>query len=413
MRPSDLTLDNLLQADPDALYDQALRWRHADGVAEDLKSARRLFGFVALHGHSAARYQAGLMNQRGEGGEKNLVRALMWFRLAAGRDEPRAAAQIRRLSEDLKPIEVRQSHALVAEAEKARSNFVTARKTGDAHAMASLGMQLFTGKGVEPDAALAVAWLQRAASLNDADAQMFLAMAYANGTGIPKNLPEAQRLFQMAADQGHREAQYQWAQFLEQHSRQAASHAKAIQLYEAAADQGHLPAQLRLGQLFKQDEVFSMPVMAEGTADGEAAPVAKKPVHKRSHAPHLVRALDYFTMAAEQGHRDAQFELGQMYAQGLGTPQKFEDAIHWFQQAARQGHAKAQFNLAFQYAHGQGVEVDYLKAYEWYRISHLCGYPLAKAPMEFTAKKLSSGQVEMADWRADSFIHQLEDHSHS
>ena len=409
MRPSDLTLDNLLQAEPDALYDQALRWRHADGVAEDLKSARRLFGFVALQGHSAARYQIGLMNQRGEGGEKNLVRALMWFRLAAGRDEPRAAAQIRRLSEDLKPIEVRQSHALVAEAEKARSNFVAARKSGDAHAMAGLGMQLFNGTGVEPDAALAVAWLQRAASQHDADAQMFLAMAYANGTGIARNLPEAQRLFQMAAEQGHCEAQFQWAHFLEQHSRQAASHAKAIQLYEVAAEQGHLNAQLRLGQLFKQDEVFNMPVVAEG----DAALAAKKHVHKRSHAPHLMRALEYFTMAAEQGHRDAQFELAQMYAQGLGTPQKFEEAIHWFQQAARKGHSKAQFNLAFQYAHGQGVEVDFLKAYEWYRISHLCGYPLAKAPMEFTAKKLSSGQIEMADWRADSFIHQLEEHSHS
>lgn len=403
MRPSELSLDQLLQSDAEALYEQALRWRHGDGVAEDSQHARRLFGFAALQGHSAARYQLGLMNLRGEGGERHLVRALMWFRLAAGRDEPRAAPQIQRLSADLKPAEVRQSHVLMEQAEKARRHLVAARKNDNAHAMAQLGMQLYSGLGVEPDAPLAVAWLQRAAQQQDPDAQLFLAMAYASGKGITPNLPDAQRLFQLAADQGHREAQYEWAHFLEHHSRLVASHAKAVQLYEAAAQQGHVRAQLRLGQLFKADEA-GMPAAAAADA------MPRKAVHKRSHAPHLVRALEYFMMAAEQGEREAQFELGQMYAQGLGTPQQFEQATHWLLLAARQGHAKAQFNLAFQYAHGQGVDADLLKSYEWYRISHLCGYPLAKAQMEFVAKKLSSGEVEMADWRVDSFIHQLDDH---
>jgi len=59
------------------------------------------------------------------------------------------------------------------------------------------------------------------------------------------------------------------------------------------------------------------------------------------------------------------------------------------------------------YAYGQGVDQDMLKAYEWYRISHFRGYPLAKKPMEIAAKKLSLGEIEMADWRADSFIYNL------
>jgi len=112
-------------------------------------------------------------------------------------------------------------------------------------------------------------------------------------------------------------------------------------------------------------------------------------------------------MAAEQGNADAQFEAGQMYAQGLGTAQLFEAARRWYELSARQGHAKAQFNIGFLYAYGQGVDQDTLKAYEWYRISHLCAYPLAKKPMEITAKKLSLGEIEMADWRVDSFIYNL------
>ena len=85
----------------------------------------------------------------------------------------------------------------------------------------------------------------------------------------------------------------------------------------------------------------------------------------------------------------------------------FEEAMRWYELSARQGHAKAQFNIAFLYAYGQGVDQDMLKAYEWYRISHLCAYSLAKNPMEYTAKKLSLGEIEMADWRVDSFIYNL------
>ena len=127
MRAADLTLDRLLQADTQSLYEQALRWRNGDGVAEDLHSARRLFGFIALHAHSATRYQLGLMNMRGEGGDKHLVRALMWFRLAAGRDEPRAAAQIQRLSANLKPVDVRQAQRLMDDAEHACIHFEIGR----------------------------------------------------------------------------------------------------------------------------------------------------------------------------------------------------------------------------------------------------------------------------------------------
>ena len=59
-------------------------------------------------------------------------------------------------------------------------------------------------------------------------------------------------------------------------------------------------------------------------------------------------------------------------------------------------------------AHGQGAEESLLKSYEWYRISYLCGYALAKQAMDAAAKKLSAGEVEMANWRADSFLHRLE-----
>ena len=141
----------------------------------------------------------------------------------------------------------------------------------------------------------------------------------------------------------------------------------------------------RLGMLYRA---------GEAGADGRVA---------SRRAPHLATALVWLGRAAERGHVDAQYELGQMYAQGLGTTQDFEQALHWYLLAATQGHAKAQFNLGFLHAHGQGVEQDYVKAYEWYAISDASGYALAKQNLDYIGKKLTPEELELAQWRADSF----------
>lgn len=406
MKFSELNLDTLLQTEPGVLYEQALRLRHGDGMATDWHTARRLFGFLALHAHSASRYQLGVMNLRGEAGIKNPVCALMWFRLAHGRDEPRAASQITMLSEELTAIDTRRSLKMMSEADKSVGLFMSARESAtveSTQAAALLGARLLSGVGVEKDEAIAVQWLQRAVTRNHPYAQLMLGLAYAKGQGVRKNITTALQLLELSSQHGLPEAHYQWAQLLELHPKLILSPHQVRHLYESASDHGHMLAQLRLGHLLRGDWIpSSQSLLAE-----EVKIVRRKSVFNRRKDPDLVSSLAYFRMAAEQGQAEAQFEVGQMYAQGLGTLQLFEEALHWYSLSARQGHAKAQFNLAFLYAHGQGVEQDYVKAYEWYRISHLCAYPLAKKAMELTAKKISVGEIEMADWRADSFVYNL------
>ena len=59
-------------------------------------------------------------------------------------------------------------------------------------------------------------------------------------------------------------------------------------------------------------------------------------------------------MAAEQGHAQAQFNLGAMYATGEGVLQDDAEAVKWYRMAAEQGHAMAQSNLGVMYDKGQG-----------------------------------------------------------
>lgn len=353
---------------------------------------------ASLMGMHAARYHLGLMNLRGEGRERDRIRALMWFRLAGGRDEPRAARLATDLAADLKPAEIRQAMLSAKRFDEAVVSFRAARAGEDAAAMTALGAMLMHGDGLDQDAALAVEWLIPAAEKNNAEAQWRLGLAYARGEGLMKNTAEAARLLQLAVAQGNRDAQYHWAQLLERQSNHASHRSEVLRLYEAAARQGHLPAQLHLAHALRAGEVV---LVSDHDTDAALAP--RKNL-SRSAAPHLVQALSFFRMAADQGHPDAQFEVGQMLAQGLGTTQQFEEAAQWYLLAAKQGHAKAQFHLGFLYAHGQGVEQDYAKAYQWYCISEQCGYPLAKKNVAFIGRKIEPGEREMAKWRAESFV---------
>jgi TPR repeat protein len=243
----------------------------------------------------------------------------------------------------------------------------------------------------------------RAAEKNNAEAQWRLGLAFAQGNGVVKNNAEASRLLQLSVSQANCDAQYHWAQFLEHQSNKAEVRTKAMSLYEAAAQQGHMPAQLHLAYALRADEAMH----ALGH-DPSAVPIPRKTV-RRSTAPHLVRSVNFFRMAADEGHAAAQFELGQMHAQGLGVTQQFDEAAHWYLLAAKQGHAQAQFHLGFLHSHGQGVEQDYAKAYQWYCISERCGYALAKKNVAFIGKKLSPGEREMAQWRAESFVFNVQE----
>jgi TPR repeat protein len=70
---------------------------------------------------------------------------------------------------------------------------------------------------------------------------------------------------------------------------------------------------------------------------------------------------------AEGGDAQAQCQLGELHARGLGAPVNFTEAAHWYSKAAEQGYAPAQHSLGELFEAGQGVPQDDLKAAELYR----------------------------------------------
>lgn len=99
------------------------------------------------------------------------------------------------------------------------------------------------------------------------------------------------------------------------------------------------------------------------------------------------RAVYWYRKAAEQGHADAQFNLGLAYRSGKGVRQNYSEAVKWFRSAAIQGHADAQFNLGLAYRDGEGVRQNYSEAVKWFRNAAIQGCVDAQVALTWLGEK--------------------------
>ena len=99
---------------------------------------------------------------------------------------------------------------------------------------------------------------------------------------------------------------------------------------------------------------------------------------------------------ALNGNADAQYNLGIMYASGLGVIQDYNEAVKWFRLSSSQGNAQAQEIYGLMYASGRGVTQDYVRAHMWLNISASSGDKNAEANLDIVAKKMSPTQIEKA-----------------
>ena len=118
------------------------------------------------------------------------------------------------------------------------------------------------------------------------------------------------------------------------------SYSKAAYWWEKAAEQGHSDAQFNLGVCYSKGEGV-----------------------EQSYS----KAIYWYKKAAEQGNSSAQYNIGVCYSEGEGVEQSYSKAIYWYKKAAEQGHSDAQFNLGTCYYNGNGVEKSKTNAIYWFR----------------------------------------------
>ena len=83
-----------------------------------------------------------------------------------------------------------------------------------------------------------------------------------------------------------------------------------------------------------------------------------------------LKAYREWKTAADAGQAEAEFDLGVLYAQGLGVLRDLNAAASWYRKSADQGNAEAQFALGQMYARGWGVPRDTADAIRWFEMAN-------------------------------------------
>jgi len=129
-----------------------------------------------------------------------------------------------------------------------------------------------------------------------------------------------------------------------------------------------------------------------------------------SATPDYAQAAEWYRKAADQNHHLAQFNLGQMFAQGHGVAHDETTAVMWMRRAADGGDAGAQFNLAnrcyrasMKIAASTAAE-SRIEAYKWYRLAAAQGYGTSQNSSDVVTMSMSREEVTQGNQRATAFV---------
>ncbi len=333
----------------DAQHHLGLAYFFGKGVPQNDKKSVEWFRLAVEQGHADAQFRLGCAFHLGRGVPKDEKEAVKWLRFAEeqGRAEARCSPETRVVLRDVKWLR------LTAE-------------QGFAIAQFNLGLAFDRGEGVPQDYTEAVKWYRLAAEKGLARAQFSLGCAYTLGQGVPQDYAQAYAWLNIAA------AQY------------------PCSVYTLAANSTMAtPEQVAEGRRLSREyaEKFIKKV-ERAKHQGEArmkfkgllAGVARLFGRSKGCGRDNFSTLQ---QKAEQGHADAQYNLGLVYDLGQEVPQDSKEAVKWFRLAAEQGHADAQYNLGLAYHLGTGVSHDDKEAVKWFGLASEQGHTGAQTSLDW------------------------------
>ena len=236
-------------------------------------------------------------------------------------------------------------------------------------------------------------WYLQAAQQGHKDAQYETGWNYAFGRGVEQDTVKALEWFQKAGDQGIADAYFQMGKLYMEGEYPA--YLDAALWFKKAASLGH-PEGDNQADLASQKFTVRLEISRLRPKALQGDFEAQYQLGKCLSSIDWTEAVTWYQKAAQQGHPDAQCELGLCYYLGRGLSEDQELAHHWWEQAALQGHPRAQYNLSDWYKNAwepEDSEEDYYDlAMYWLRKSADQGYAMAQF---FLGWEYEEGQ----DWK--------------
>lgn len=348
-------------------------------------------------GDCKSQYKLASMYEFGDGVEKNINTAMMWYQKSA--EQGYAPAQ----------------HMMGWHAKDCTTGFKwykLAADQGYVPAIYMVGIAYQGGKGVKEDIVEAITYFYKAAMGGETRGALYNLMAhyiqgevpveyqpsclkcflkYSNfdwvqvgladifqqGIGVEQDDTEAVRWYAKAAEQGYGLAIYKLGLCYEDGRGVEKDHGKARRLYEIAAQKNVRAAIKKLELFIDTSKVPSELSSLELSVRGDDYFYGRQ-----GYIQDYKEAIKYYYKAAEKGNVIAQNDLGNCLFHGKGCITNLTQAIIWYRKAANQGYMYGQFNLAWGYEHGEGIEKNLVEAVKWYKKAAEQGHPQAQKRME-------------------------------
>jgi TPR repeat protein len=244
----------------------------------------------------------------------------------------------------------------------ARLWYRRAAEQGDAWSQEALGQMLAVGDGGARDTAEAIVWLRKAAEARQTRAMLLLAELLRRRS--PADDREALRWLRLAAARNESRASFLLAVMLESGQGEAPNVQEAFKWLKQASVEVE-GARLHLRDFSGNGEKGVPPALAELVAKN--------------------RSL------AAGGDREAQFKLGTLLLDGIGTRVDRIAAEAWLRKAAQRGHAGAMYFLA----EGDWDKPNAPEASAWLEKSAKLGYMAAQTAW---GRHQKFGSAEMSLW---------------
>ena len=287
-------------------YYLATMYEFGDGVSQDQERATRLYWEAACGGVMAAKHRLAERYYKGIGIDVNYEKAYGWFERAV-RGEKEYPFCYYRLGEMCQ-----QGIWIEKNLNQAITWYEKSAAEGYGKAALRLGEIYERGEGMFRDCARAVDWYRRAAELGKAEAMERLAVFYERGMGVEQDLRTAIYWYRQAAFQRNLDVKPPLdAEYILYMAEPELCEAP-LEWYvkEAIAKYPYQEARIQLGKMYE---------LGYG-------------VEKN-----LQKALEWYTLAAKDGYVEAQYYLGELYAeQG-----EKEQAVRWWALAGKKGHGGA------------------------------------------------------------------------
>jgi len=249
--------------DAKAQNEVGVRLRTGDGVEKDQVKALEWYRLAAKQGYATAYYNIGAAFYNGDGVIANENAACKWFLLAAEAGETSGKDGYEREKQDgqthggtncmvlagdayLKGVEIPKDEA------HALKMYRDSAEAGNSVADLRLFAVYSRGDGVEKDTAAAMHWLQEAADRKDKLGRFMLGRVYEIGQGVPVNLHEACENYKSAVAVGSTEGYVSLAALLENGRGVQQDLLEALRLYQFALVEGDTEARAAIDRVKAQ-----------------------------------------------------------------------------------------------------------------------------------------------------------------